>query len=86
MRQLQEEARDEIISLMESSSVSSVYIGLHTLGKEDLLVHLASHFRSYVSVSEDRMEVLKLLGMPNVFTSATEEWIRAVPFHLLAKN
>ena len=72
--------------MMESYSGSSVYIGLHNLGKEDLLVYLASRFQSYVSVSQDRMEVLKVLGMPNVFTCSTEEWIRVVPFHLLAKN
>ena len=71
---------------MESHSGSAIYLGMHNLGKEDLLVYLASHFQSYVSVSEERMDVLKLLGMPNVFTCSPEEWIRVVPFHLLAKN
>ncbi|XP_071624317.1 5' exonuclease Apollo isoform X2 [Heliangelus exortis] len=56
-----------------------VVIGVYSLGKETLLVDLALEFRTWVVVSPWRLEQMKLLELPDVFT--TEEgagWIRAV--------
>ncbi|NXF10104.1 DCR1B exonuclease, partial [Smithornis capensis] len=53
--------------------------GLYTLGKETLLVDLALEFSTWVVVSPWRLEQMRLLELPDVFT--TEEgagWIRAV--------
>ncbi|KFO98379.1 5' exonuclease Apollo, partial [Calypte anna] len=53
--------------------------GVYSLGKETLLVDLALEFRTWVVVSPWRLEQMKLLELPDVFT--TEEgagWIRAV--------
>ena len=56
-----------LVSWLQSHSACVVYIGLHTLGKEDLLVQLATAMGWKVDVDKERMEVLKLLEMPNVF-------------------
>ncbi|NXR93199.1 DCR1B exonuclease, partial [Hypocryptadius cinnamomeus] len=56
-----------------------VVIGVYTLGKETLLVDLALEFSTWVVVSPWRLEEMRLLELPDVFT--TEEgtgWIRAV--------
>ncbi|NXC72375.1 DCR1B exonuclease, partial [Anhinga anhinga] len=56
-----------------------VVIGVYSLGKETLLVDLAMEFRTWVVVSPWRLEQMRLLELPDVFT--TEEgagWIRAV--------
>ncbi|XP_038018616.1 5' exonuclease Apollo [Motacilla alba alba] len=56
-----------------------VVIGVYTLGKEMLLVDLALEFSTWVVVSPWRLEQMRLLELPDVFT--TEErmgWIRAV--------
>ncbi|NWQ87135.1 DCR1B exonuclease, partial [Burhinus bistriatus] len=56
-----------------------VVIGVYSLGKETLLVDLAMEFSTWVVVSPWRLEQMRLLELPDVFT--TEEgagWIRAV--------
>ncbi|NWS77384.1 DCR1B exonuclease, partial [Crotophaga sulcirostris] len=56
-----------------------VVIGVYSLGKEALLVDLAVEFGTWVVVSPWRLEQMRLLELPDVFT--TEEgagWIRAV--------
>ncbi|NXA18160.1 DCR1B exonuclease, partial [Ibidorhyncha struthersii] len=56
-----------------------VVIGVYSLGKETLLVDLAVEFSTWVVVSPWRLEQMRLLELPDVFT--TEEgagWIRAV--------
>nr|XP_009670577.1 PREDICTED: 5' exonuclease Apollo [Struthio camelus australis] len=53
--------------------------GVYSLGKETLLVDLAGEFSTWVVVSPWRLEQMRLLELPDVFT--TEEgagWIRAV--------
>ncbi|NXX14015.1 DCR1B exonuclease, partial [Podargus strigoides] len=56
-----------------------VVIGVYSLGKETLLADLAVEFSTWVVVSPWRLEQMRLLELPDVFT--TEEgagWIRAV--------
>ncbi|XP_062450824.1 5' exonuclease Apollo isoform X1 [Rhea pennata] len=56
-----------------------VVVGVYSLGKETLLVDLAMEFGTWVVVSPWRLEQMRLLELPDVFT--TEEgagWIRAV--------
>ncbi|NWI55058.1 DCR1B exonuclease, partial [Calyptomena viridis] len=66
-------------SLIRAHPQHHVVIGLYTLGKETLLVDLALEFSTWVVVSPWRLEQMRLLELPDVFT--TEEgagWIRAV--------
>ncbi|NXQ35032.1 DCR1B exonuclease, partial [Alaudala cheleensis] len=46
-----------------------VVIGVYTLGKEALLVNLALEFNTWVEVSPWRLEQMRLLEMPDVFTA-----------------
>ncbi|KFO82676.1 5' exonuclease Apollo, partial [Cuculus canorus] len=59
--------------------LTALLAGLYSLGKEALLVDLAVEFGTWVVVSPWRLEQMRLLELPDVFT--TEEgagWIRAV--------
>ena len=83
----QEEALEKIAAIIQSNCSRCIYIGLHNLGKEDLLVRLATWFHTYIGVSEKKMKHLKLLEMPNVFSCDQDKcWIRVVPFQTLAKD
>ncbi|XP_005059478.1 PREDICTED: 5' exonuclease Apollo [Ficedula albicollis] len=56
-----------------------VVIGVYTLGKETLLVDLALEFSTWVVVSPWRLEQMRLLELPDVFTAEEGAgWIRAV--------
>ncbi|NXH80936.1 DCR1B exonuclease, partial [Edolisoma coerulescens] len=56
-----------------------VVIGVYTLGKETLLVDLAREFSTWVVVSPWRLEQMRLLELPDVFTAEEGAgWIRAV--------
>ncbi|EDO46457.1 predicted protein, partial [Nematostella vectensis] len=48
-----------------------IIIPLRTLGKEDLLVKIALEFNCWIGVTPKKMELLKWLDLPDVFTS---EW------------
>ncbi|XP_028309164.1 5' exonuclease Apollo [Gouania willdenowi] len=62
-------ATQQIKEIIRSRPNHNVVIGLYTLGKESLLVDLALEFKTWVEVSLERMEMLKLLEMPDVFTT-----------------
>ncbi|NXT89413.1 DCR1B exonuclease, partial [Anhinga rufa] len=56
-----------------------VVIGVYSLGKETLLVDLAVEFSTWVVVSPWRLEQMRLLELPDVFTAEEGAgWIRAV--------
>ncbi|XP_053819832.1 5' exonuclease Apollo [Vidua chalybeata] len=56
-----------------------VVIGVYSLGKETLLVDLALEFGTWVVVSPWRLEQMRLLELPDVFTAEEGAgWIRAV--------
>ncbi|XP_009894398.2 5' exonuclease Apollo [Dryobates pubescens] len=72
-------ATRQAIHLIRTHPQHLVVIGLYSLGKETLLVDLAKEFSTWVVVSPWRLEQMRLLELPDVFT--TEEgtgWIRAV--------
>ncbi|XP_021391653.2 5' exonuclease Apollo [Lonchura striata] len=57
----------------------NVVIGVYSLGKETLLVDLALEFSTWVVVSPWRLEQMRLLELPDVFTAEEGTgWIRAV--------
>ncbi|XP_066284915.1 5' exonuclease Apollo-like [Branchiostoma lanceolatum] len=49
-----------------------IILGMTMLGKEDMLVELAKTFQTWVVVTPQRMETLKQLELPNVFTTDPE--------------
>ena len=64
-----------------------MYLGLHKLGKEELLVEIATSLGCRIGVDQEKMELFKLLELPDVFDTDMDAcWIRVCPFHILAKN
>ncbi|NXV75795.1 DCR1B exonuclease, partial [Atlantisia rogersi] len=56
-----------------------VVVGVYSLGKEALLVDLAVEFSTWIVVSPSRLEQMRLLELPDVFTAEEGAgWIRAV--------
>lgn len=83
---LQKEASDSILSLINSHSDKIVLIGLYTLGKEDLLVEIANRLRTWIGVTEDRFERLKLLELTDVFRTSMEDCrVRVFPKYMIEK-
>ena len=57
-------------------------LGLHTLGKEDLLVAVAKQLGMWVGVSPERFETLRLIDAENVFTTDVDScFVRVLPFN-----
>ncbi|NXU06449.1 DCR1B exonuclease, partial [Buphagus erythrorhynchus] len=69
----------QAVRLIRAHPQHHVVIGLYTLGKETLLVDLALEFSTWVVVSPWRLEQMRLLELPDVFTAEEGAgWIRAV--------
>ncbi|KAM9856114.1 5' exonuclease Apollo [Aulostomus maculatus] len=64
-----QQATQQIKEIIRSHPNYSVVIGLYTLGKESLLVELAMEFKTWIEVSFARMETLRVLELPDVFTT-----------------
>ncbi|XP_070765920.1 5' exonuclease Apollo [Enoplosus armatus] len=62
-------ATQQIKEIIRSHPNHNVVIGLYALGKESLLVELAMEFKTWIEVSFERMETLKALELPDVFTT-----------------
>nr|XP_019944957.1 PREDICTED: 5' exonuclease Apollo [Paralichthys olivaceus] len=63
------QATQQIKEIIRSHPNHSVVIGLYALGKESLLLDLAMEFKTWIEVSYERMETLKALELPDVFTT-----------------
>ncbi|XP_024149109.1 5' exonuclease Apollo [Oryzias melastigma] len=64
-----QKATEEIKEIIRRHPDHNVVIGLYSLGKESLLVELAKEFHTWVEVSYERMETLKVLELQDVFTT-----------------
>ncbi|XP_071332153.1 5' exonuclease Apollo [Trachinotus anak] len=62
-------ATQQIKEIIRSHPNHNVVIGLYSLGKESLLFELAMEFKTWIEVSFERMETLKALELPDVFTT-----------------
>ncbi|XP_031988789.1 5' exonuclease Apollo [Corvus moneduloides] len=72
-------ATHQAAHLIRAHPQHHVVIGVYTLGKETLLVDLALEFSTWVVVSPWRLEQMRLLELPDVFTAEEGAgWIRAV--------
>uniref|UniRef100_A0A8C6PVV7 5' exonuclease Apollo n=1 Tax=Nothobranchius furzeri TaxID=105023 RepID=A0A8C6PVV7_NOTFU len=58
-----------VMFLFEGYFGSILYTGVYALGKESLLLELAMEFKTWIEVSLERMETLKALELPDVFTT-----------------
>ncbi|XP_061592250.1 5' exonuclease Apollo [Cololabis saira] len=64
-----QKATQQIKEIIRSHPNHNVVIGLYSLGKESLLLELAMEFKTWIEVSFERMETLKVLELPDVFTT-----------------
>lgn len=62
-------ATQQIKEIIRAHSGYSIVIGLYSLGKESLLVELAMEFKTWVEVDVDRLQTLRVLELPDVFTT-----------------
>ncbi|XP_015266948.1 PREDICTED: 5' exonuclease Apollo [Gekko japonicus] len=76
-----QKATEQIKELIRAHPCHLVKIGTYTLGKESLLVQLAQEFGTWIVVSPRKLELMKLLGLENVFRTEEEAgWIHVVDF------
>lgn len=64
-----QQATEQIKAIISSHPEHNVVIGLYSIGKESLLIELARVFRTWIVVSPQRLELLNLLELEDVFTS-----------------
>ncbi|XP_075052391.1 5' exonuclease Apollo-like isoform X1 [Mixophyes fleayi] len=64
-----QEATKQIKEIIDDHPYHDIVIGLYSLGKESLLVDLAKTFKSWVVVSPQRLELLTMLEMEDVFAT-----------------
>ncbi|XP_070559809.1 5' exonuclease Apollo-like [Ptychodera flava] len=82
-----EMCKSRIIEIIRDHSTCTVLLGMHTLGKEDLLVDIARALKEWVVVSPKMYRTLELLQMPNVFTTDREDGrIHVVSHHRISKK
>lgn len=62
-------ATQQIKEIIRSHPNHNVVIGLYGVGKESLLLELAMEFKTWIEVSFERMETLRALELPDVFTT-----------------
>ncbi|CAH6931434.1 5' exonuclease Apollo [Phodopus roborovskii] len=67
-----QEATRQIVHLIRQFPQHNIKIGLYSLGKESLLEQLALEFRTWVVLSPQRLELVQLLGLADVFTVEEE--------------
>ena len=81
------QATVNILDVIRNHPECKVAIGLHYLGKEMLLHTIALMFKTWIGVDPSRLETLKLLEMPNVFTCEVDRVrIRVVKSQEITKN
>ncbi|XP_070601759.1 5' exonuclease Apollo isoform X2 [Erythrolamprus reginae] len=82
-----EQATEQIKKLIRDHPDHQVKIGTYNLGKESLLVELAKEFHTWIVVSPQKMDLMQLLEIEDVFTSEEGAgWIHAVDFSEICKE
>ncbi|KAM4700447.1 5' exonuclease Apollo isoform 2-T2 [Discoglossus pictus] len=64
-----QEATRQIKEIIDKHNDYDIVIGLYSIGKEELLVELAKTYQTWIVVSPQRLELLQLLEMEDVFTA-----------------
>ncbi|XP_054905965.1 5' exonuclease Apollo isoform X3 [Poeciliopsis prolifica] len=64
-----QKATQQIKEIIRRHPDHNVVIGIYSLGKESLLVELAMEFKTWIEVNFERMETLRALELPDVFTT-----------------
>ncbi|KAK1261046.1 DNA cross-link repair protein SNM1 [Acorus gramineus] len=79
-----EVAAQQVVDIISSYPKHDILIGIDTLGKEDLLVHISHALNTKIWVWPERLQTMHLLGFDDVFTTKTcLTRVRAVPRYSL---
>ncbi|KAH9323634.1 hypothetical protein KI387_018273, partial [Taxus chinensis] len=77
-------AAQQVMNIISLYPEHDIVIGVDTLGKEELLLHIASTLKTKIWVRPERLQTMHLLGLPDVFTiDASVTRVRAVPRYSL---
>jgi len=63
-----------------------IFIGTSWIGHEDLLVFIASELKEFMFVDSAKLEVLKLLELPDVFKEGRSSRLNAIPYNQLNRK
>ncbi|GMN61235.1 hypothetical protein TIFTF001_030330 [Ficus carica] len=73
-------AAQQVINIIVSHPDNDIIIGIDSLGKEDLLLHIARVLKIKIWVWPERLQTMHLLGYDEIFTTKTSlTRVRAVP-------
>lgn len=73
-----EDAVVEILRVIRSHPDARIKIGLRNLGKEEMLVAVARGISEWIGVTQERLHILELLSMANVFKVSSSCRIQVV--------
>ncbi|OMO84812.1 DNA repair metallo-beta-lactamase [Corchorus capsularis] len=75
-----EVATQQVVDIINSYPEHDIVIGVDTLGKEDLLLHISKALNTKIWVWPERLQTMHLLGFHDNFTTKTSlTRVRAVP-------
>ncbi|KAF7823076.1 5' exonuclease Apollo-like [Senna tora] len=73
-------AAQQVVNIILSHPEHDIVIGINTLGKEDLLLHISRELKIKICVWPERLQTMHLLGFNDIFTTNTSiTRVRAVP-------
>lgn len=82
-----EVAAQLVADIIAAHPEHDIIIGIHDLGKEELLVHIARALNIKIWVWPERLQTMHLLGLNDVFTTKTDlTRVRAVPRYSFSIN
>ncbi|KAI7981200.1 5' exonuclease Apollo [Camellia lanceoleosa] len=71
---------DKVVDVIASHPEHDIIIGIDSLGKEDLLLHIAQALKIKIWVWPERLQIMHLLGFHDIFTTKVSlTRVRAVP-------
>ncbi|KDP28043.1 hypothetical protein JCGZ_19741 [Jatropha curcas] len=75
-----EVAAQQVVDIIAFHPSHDIVIGIDTLGKEDLLLHISRMLKIKIWVWPERLQIMHLLGFRDIFTTNTSlTRVRAVP-------
>ncbi|XP_047336520.1 5' exonuclease Apollo-like [Impatiens glandulifera] len=82
-----EVAAKEVVDIIAAHPEHDVVIAIDTLGKEELLLHIAKTLDIKIWVWPERLQIMHLLGLNDIFTTRTSlTRVRAVPRYSLSSS
>ncbi|KAK8515149.1 hypothetical protein V6N12_001308 [Hibiscus sabdariffa] len=78
---------DVIVDIITSHPDHDIVIGINSLGKEDLLLHITNALNIKIWVWPERLQTMHLLGYHDIFTTETSlTRVQAIPHYSFSIN